>query len=128
MTAIILPDRCQKPTTIFRFAAIGMMGLSIVVGILDGGPYSTEALEQIPAHECPMHELIVVEGDNSGCLTETLECSRDRICVLIFEPDRWKVEAIMNRDVAARGDRLPLCMGEEDLPALGRLTTSGLTI
>lgn len=128
MIAISLPDRCQKPTTIFRLAAIGMMGLAIVVGILDGGPYSTEALEPIPAHDGPMDELVVVEGDSTDCLTETLESSRDRIGVLVFEPDRWQVEAIMNRDVAARGDRPPLCLGEEDLPALGRLTTSGSTI
>lgn len=76
---------------------------SIVMPNLNGGRFLEEALESILAQEGPSFELIVVDGGSTDCSTEILERFRDRIDVLIAEPDRGQADAIMKGAAVARG-------------------------
>lgn len=71
---------------------------------LNGGLYLRQALESIFAQEGPEFELIVVDGGSTDCSQNVLESYRDRIDVLIVEPDRGQADAIMKGVTAARGE------------------------
>lgn len=77
--------------------------LSVVVPNLNGGKYLPQTLESILAQEGPQFELIVVDGGSTDGSAEVLERFKDRIDVLIVEPDRGQADAIMKGVAIARG-------------------------
>jgi glycosyltransferase involved in cell wall biosynthesis len=81
-----------------------MAQLSIIVPTLNGGQFLAEALDSILRQDGPSLELIVVDGGSTDCSTEVLERFRDRIDVLIIEPDHGQADAIMKGAAVARGE------------------------
>ena len=77
---------------------------SIVTPNLNGGRFLAAALDSILAQEGPPLELIVVDGGSTDSSTEILERFRDRIDVLIVEPDQGQADAIMKGIAVARGE------------------------
>ncbi len=88
---------------------------------LNGGPYLRQALESIVAQEGPRFELIVVDGGSTDCSLEVLEHFRDRIDVLIIEPDRGQADAIM-KGVDAADSELFNWINSDDVLLPGALS------
>lgn len=68
---------------------------SIVMPNLNGGRFLAEALESILSQDFSSLELIVVDGGSTDCSAEVFERFRDRINVLIVEPDQGQADAIL---------------------------------
>jgi hypothetical protein len=77
---------------------------SIVMPNLNGGRFLAEALESILSQDVPSLELIVVDGGSTDCSAEVFERFRDRMNVLIVEPDQGQADAIMKGAAVARGE------------------------
>ena len=78
--------------------------LSIIVPNLNGGRYLPQALDSIVAQKDEQVELIVVDGGSKDCSADVLEQFRDRIDILIVEPDRGQADAIMKGVTIASGE------------------------
>lgn len=76
---------------------------SIVVPNLNGGRFLAESLTSILAQRDAAFELIVVDGGSTDDSLEVLTQFKDRIDLLIAEPDRGQADAIMKGAAAARG-------------------------
>jgi hypothetical protein len=77
---------------------------SIVVPNLNGGRFLADSLHSIVAQTGPPFELIVADGGSTDDSPEILERFRDRIEVLISEPDQGQADAIMKGAAVAKGE------------------------
>jgi glycosyltransferase involved in cell wall biosynthesis len=77
---------------------------SVVIPNLNGEQFLAEALESVLTQVGPTFELIVVDGGSADDSIAVIERFKDRIDVLIAEPDRGQADAIMKGAAVARGD------------------------
>ncbi|PTX95557.1 glycosyltransferase family 2 protein [Opitutus sp. ER46] len=87
--------------------------LSIIVPCLNPGPRLQAALASVWAQREPAVELIVIDGGSTDGSLAWLRAHRDRISVLMSEPDGGIYEA-MNKGVAAATREWVLFLGADD--------------
>lgn len=96
--------------------------ISVIMPNLNGALFLAEALDSVLAQDGPQYELIVVDGGSTDGSAEILDRYRDRIDVLIVEPDRGQADAIMKGALVARGTLINW-INSDDVLLPGALST-----
>ena len=96
--------------------------ISVIMPNLNTGRFLAQAIESVLSQNGPRSELIVIDGGSSDCSQEILESYKDRIDVLIVEPDQGQADAIMKGAIVARGLLLNW-INSDDILLPGALST-----